>query len=111
MQPATVISGFAGWTSHIYNPWLSESCLLRSASAAAAAVDAFSHRGDRAEMIRLNSKASSSGEAKVRVFAGPWCRVLTDDIDRGQRADFWDLVRATPSIDGFYFSTAALRDP
>lgn len=99
MQPATVISGFAGWTSHIYNPWLSESCLLRSASAAAAAVDAFSHRGDRAEMIRLNSKASSSGEAKVRVFAGPWCRVLTDDIDRGQRADFWDLVRATPSIE------------
>ena len=99
MQPAIVFKNFAGWTSHIYNPWLSKSRLLRSAHAAAEAFDAFSHRGDRTEMIRLNSEASSNGETKVRVFAGPWCRVLTDEVNRSERSDFWDLVRATPLIE------------
>ncbi len=98
MQATPATTSFSGWASHVYNPWLSASRLLRSTVATGSEVDGFAEVGRREQVIEWNS-AATGPEGRVRVFAGPWCRALTDDVDRSTRSAFWELVRATPAID------------
>lgn len=99
---------FASWTTHVYNPWLSRARLLRGARAFTDASDDFSLLGNRAEVIQLNKFANLQGE-RARVFAGPWCRALTDEVDRETRAAFWELIRVTPAIDWFLLFDGAFE--
>lgn len=90
----------AAWVDETFNPW----------------VDAVSHwrppstgsLGDRVlgkeeEALRWNAEAEEFAIAnegrRRRVFAGPWCTVLSAVPDNGQRARFWELVARTPRID------------
>lgn len=107
MQRVASTTDFAGWIVHAYNPWLSSSRLLRSVHSADA-TDAFSSVGDGADVARWNDVAEKRG-AKTSVFAGPWCRALTDDVATSTRAEFWKLVKATPAIDWFLLFEGGTR--
>jgi protein gp37 len=98
MRATPAPTSFSGWTNHVYNPWLSATRLLRSTVATVTEVDGFAEVSRREQVIEWN-RAACGAKGRVRVFAGPWCRALTDDVDRATRSGFWELVRATPAID------------
>ena len=89
---------WAHWAEHAFNPWLSLSRVLGSAKDPSGVVDAFSARGDPAAARAWNVRAAKHGR-RDNVFAGPWCRALTDECDAEVRDGFWRLVQETPALD------------